>query len=342
MNKKIVLIIITVLLVVGGIIGFNYYQSIFGEIVEKNGEIYIGSNDTIGDVKKELIEFIGNENDFNWLAEKKKYTNPKAGKYVLTKGMSLNDVINILRSGNQTPVKISFNNQDTLEKFSGRIAEQIEADSIDILKVFNDTAFLQKNKLNKTSALGILIPNTYEFYWNTSAEQFRARMLKEYHRFWNKDRLAKAAKLKMSPDEVIILASIVQKETAKTIERPVVAGLYLNRIKKGIPLQADPTIIYILKEKNGQDFIVKRVLYKDLKIKSPYNTYINRGLPPSLIAMPDISSINAVLNYKKHSYIYMCANIDKIGFHEFASTLKQHNRNATKYQRWLNKQGIRR
>lgn len=342
MNRKLILSIISVLLVVVGLIGYSYYQTIFGEIVEKDGAIYIRKNDNVGDIKKNLIEFIGDENKFFWLAEKKKFSKPKAGKYVLTKGMSLNDVINLLRSGNQTPIKLSFNNQDTLEKFSGRIAKQIEADSIEILNAFKETFFLEENKLTDSSVLGILIPNTYEFYWNTSAEEFRNRMLKEYKRFWNKDRLAKASELKMSPSDVITLASIVQKETAKTIERPIVAGLYLNRIKKGIPLQADPTIIYILKEKNGQDFIVKRVLYKDLEIKSPYNTYLNRGIPPSLIAMPDISSIDAVLNYKKHNYLYMCANIDKIGFHEFASTLKQHNRNAKKYQHWLNKQGINR
>ena len=342
MNRKLILSIISVLLVVVGLIGYSYYQTIFGEIVEKDGAIYIRKNDNVGDIKKNLIEFIGDENKFFWLAEKKKFSKPKAGKYVLTKGMSLNDVINLLRSGNQTPIKLSFNNQDTLEKFSGRIAEQIEADSIEILNAFKETLFLEENKLTDSSVLGILIPNTYEFYWNTSAEEFRNRMFKEYHRFWNKDRLAKASALKMTPSEVMTLASIVQKETAKTIERPVVAGLYLNRIKKGIPLQADPTIIYILKQKNGQDFIVKRVLYKDLEIKSPYNTYLNRGIPPSLIAMPDISSIDAVLNYQKHNYLYMCVNVDKLGYHAFASTLKQHNRNAKKYQHWLIKQGINR
>ena len=148
--------------------------------------------------------------------------------------------------------------------------------------------------------------------------------------------------MRLSKEEVITLASIVQKETVKTIERPIVAGLYLNRIKRGIPLQADPTIIYMLKKKNGMDFQVKRVLYKDLKIASPFNTYLNKGLPPNLIAMPDISSIDAVLNYKKHNYIYMCASVTKFGYHEFASTLLQHNKNATTYQRWLNRKGINR
>tara|TARA_R110001632_G_scaffold43376_6_gene110106 strand:- start:105172 stop:106200 length:1029 start_codon:yes stop_codon:yes gene_type:complete len=342
MNRKLILSIISVLLVVVGLIGYSYYQTIFGEIVEKNGAIYIRSNDNIGDIKKELIKFIGDENKFFWLAEKKKFIKPKAGKYVLTKGMSLNDVINLLRSGNQTPIKLSFNNQDTLEKFSGRIAEQIEADSTTILNTFKDSLFLAENKFTEASVLGICIPNTYEIYWNTSAEKFRSRMLKEYNRFWNNNRLEKAKVLKMTPNEVMALASIVYKETPKAVEQPRVAGLYLNRIKKGMPLQADPTIIYILKQQFGQDFEVKRVLYKDLKIESPYNTYLHYGVPPSLIAMPDITSIDAVLNYERHDYLYMCVNIDKFGYHAFASTLKQHNRNAAKYQRWLNNQGINR
>jgi len=186
------------------------------------------------------------------------------------------------------------------------------------------------------------VPNSYEFFWNTSAEQFRDRMLKEYHRFWNNKREEAAKKLNLNRTKVIALASIVQKETAKVSERPTVAGLYLNRIKTRMPLQADPTIIYALKEKYGQDFMVKRVLNKDLKIDSPYNTYQNRGIPPSLIAMPDISSIDAVLFPQKHNYLYMCVDVDNLGYHAFAATIKQHNRNASKYHRWMNKQGINR
>tara|TARA_B100000767_G_scaffold156369_1_gene147048 strand:- start:8835 stop:9863 length:1029 start_codon:yes stop_codon:yes gene_type:complete len=342
MNKQKILLLISTLVIIIGIVSYSYYQNIFGELVTKDGAIYIGSNETINEVEKKLFNFIGNNNNFNWLTQQKRYLNPKSGKYLLTKGMSLNDVINLLRSGNQTPVKVSFNNQDTLEKFAGRISTQIEADSITILKTFKDSFFLKRNKLTESSVLGVLIPNTYEFYWNTSAEKFRNGLLREYTKFWNKDRLAKANAVNLTPEEVMILASIVQKETAKIIERSTVAGLYLNRIKRGIPLQADPTIIYILKQDHGEDFQVRRVLYKDLKISSPFNTYIFRGLPPSLISMPDISSIDAVLNYKKHNYVYMCASIKKIGFHEFASTLKQHNKNAVNYQRWLNNQGVNR
>ena len=256
--------------------------------------------------------------------------------------MSNNDLINMLRSGDQTALSVSFNNQDTLEKFAGRIADQLAIDSISVLNSFTDKKFLETNKLTNKSVLQMCIPNSYQFYWTVSADNFRDKLLLEYNRFWNTSRLEKAKALKLSKDEVITLASIVQKETAKKTERPIVAGLYLNRLNNGWPLQADPTIIYCIKEVKGQDYIIKRVLYVDLQINSPYNTYKNRGLPPSLIAMPDISSIDGVLNAQKHNYFYMCVNIDKFGYHLFAETLAQHNRNASKYQNWLNKKGVNR
>jgi UPF0755 protein len=256
--------------------------------------------------------------------------------------MSNNDLVDLLRSGNQTPVRVTFNNQDTLEKLAGRLAEQIEPDSIEIINAFLDIDFLKTNNFNKNNILGIFIPNSYEIYWNTTAKNFRDRMWSEYKNFWTSSRLKKAKDLRLSPKEVMTLASIVQKETAVIKERPTVAGLYLNRLRDRWALQADPTIIFALKLKNGQDYEVKRVLKKDLEIESPYNMYKNVGLPPGLIAMPDISSIEAVLNPKIHNYYYMCASVDNIGTHEFAKTLSKHNANAIKYQRWISKQGINR
>jgi UPF0755 protein len=342
MIRKIIISIAVVLFIVGAVIGFNYYQTIFGKSIVKSGTIYIATGSTIDDVHHRLRNFLPDDDDFLWVSKKKKFSTPKAGKYRLTEGMSLNDVVNLLRSGNQTPITISFNNQDTLEKLAGRISQQIEPDSIAILNAMVDGSFLSQNGYTRNSALGMYIPNSYQFYWNTSAKAFRNRMKKEFVKFWNRERVNKAKKIGLKREEVITLASIVQKETAQVSERPVVAGLYINRLKRGWPLQSDPAIIYALKQLKGQDFIVKRVLNKDLEIKSPYNTYLNRGLPPSLIAMPDISSIDAVLNYQKHDYLYMCVNVDKVGFHAFASDLTQHNKNARKYHRWLNKQGIRR
>lgn len=341
MGKKFIYILSFLLLLVG-ILGYNYYQKIFGVAITEDNVLYIMSSDSLVDVKEKIADYSKNSNTFLWVAAKKSFSKPKTGRYLLKEGMSNNDLVNMLRSGNQTPLKVSFNNQDTLEKLASRIGEQLAIDSIAVMNSFTNEGFLQKNKLTKKSVLQICIPNSYEFYWTVSADQFRDKLLREYNRFWNATRLQKAKALKLSKEDVITLASIVQKETVKQIERPIVAGLYLNRLRNGWPLQADPTIIYCIKEVKGQDYIVKRVLNVDLKINSPYNTYKNRGLPPTLIGMPDINTIDAVLNAQKHDYFYMCANVDKIGYHKFAKTLTQHNRNATKYQNWLNKKGVNR
>lgn len=342
MSKKFIFAVIATFIFVGSVIGYNYYQTIFGKTITKDAVIYVKSSDSLKDIKENISPISKHLNTFLLVAAKKNFSTPKAGRYVLTAGMSNNDVVNLLRSGNQTPIKLSFNNQDTLEKLAGRIAEQLETDSISFLNAFRDEEFLSKNNLTEKSVLQICIPNTYEVYWTISAEKFRSKMMVSYKRFWNKSRLQKAKNLNLTKEEVITLASIVQKETAQKTERPIVAGLYLNRLKNGWPLQADPTVIYAIKENKGTDYVVKRVLTVDLAINSPYNTYKFKGLPPTLIAMPDISAIDGVLNAEKHNYYYMCASIDKIGYHEFAKTLAQHNRNASKYQQWLNKQGVNR
>ncbi|PQJ78787.1 endolytic transglycosylase MltG [Polaribacter porphyrae] len=342
LSKKIIFRIILILLTVTGVIAYNFYQKIYGDNVLKSGDLFISSKDDFTTLKQKITPFLNDVSTFVWISNQKRFTTPKPGRYIITENMSNNDIVNKLRIGEQTPVKISFNNQDTLEKFAGRISEQLDIDSIAVINSFTDRGFLDKNGFTKKSVLQICIPNTYEFYWTVKPNKFRDRLLREYNRFWTTARLEKAKALKMTKNEVITLASIVQKETAKKVERPIVAGLYLNRLKEGWPLQADPTIIYAIKEVKGEDFIVKRVLKVDLEINSPYNTYKNRGLPPTQISMPDISSIDAVLNADKHSYFYMCANIDKIGYHKFARTLAQHNRNAAKYQNWLNKKGVNR
>jgi UPF0755 protein len=342
MNKKTISIGIFVILGIGGIIGLQYYNRIFSNNIRKPGNIFIESKDNIPDVKKKIAAFLEDDEAFHWVAVQKKFNQPKAGKYILKKGMSNNNIVNLLRSGNQTPVKVAFNNQDTLEKLAHRIATQVETDSTKLIQAFLDPLFLKENNFSEKTVLGIFIPNRYEVYWTISAEKFRDKMLKEYTLFWNSRRIESAKKLNLSKKEVITLASIVQKETTQLAERPIVAGLYLNRLKKGWPLQADPTVIFCIREKKGQNTVIKRVLTTDLKIDSPYNTYLYKGLPPGVISMPDVSAIDAVLNASKHNYYYMCANTEKIGFHTFAKTLSQHNRNAEKYHRWLNNKGINR
>ena len=339
--KKLIVLILVVLIVIGGFLGFSYYSKIFKPNTVKEGYLYIPTNASFDDVQNLIRPFVKRVKPFVWVAKKKNYLNSiKAGKYKIKKGWNNNEFVNHLRSGKQEPVKITFNNQDSFEKLAGRIADQLEADSISLLNAFKDADFYTKHNFNSKTALGMYIPNTYEVYWNTDAKNFRSKMQKEFNNFWNDSRTKKAKAAGLTKNEVITLASIVQKETSSVNERPMVAKLYLNRLNDKWPLQADPTIIFALKEQNGKDFKVKRVLKKDLGINSPYNTYIHPGLPPGPIAMPDISSIDAVLNPANHNYYYMCASITKIGLHEFAKSLSQHNRNAAKYQNWLNNQGV--
>ncbi|SNR51767.1 UPF0755 protein [Lutibacter agarilyticus] len=341
--KKLILFISGLLIIIAGVSAFNFYTKIYKPNTVKEGYLYIPTGSSFNEVENLTRPFLKRVKPFIWVATKKNYPNTiKPGKYFISEGMNNNDLVNLLRSGKQTPVKLSFNNQDTFEKLAGRIAEQIEADSISLLKVFKNSEFTTKKGFNSKTSIGMYIPNTYQFYWNTSAEAFQQKMEKEYQRFWNESRINKAKKLKLTKNQVITLASIVQKETALVKERPIVAGLYLNRYYDKWPLQADPTIIFALKQQYGSDTVIKRVLTKDLTIDSPYNTYKNSGLPPGPIAMPDISSIDAVLNPTKHKYYYMCASITNIGQHEFAKNLAQHNRNAAKYQKWLSKQGVNR
>lgn len=344
--KKILVAVALIGLVAAAIIAYTIYQTMFVSNTAFNNDaayVFIPTNATYQDVRKELEPLLKDIDKFDALAERKKYTtNIKAGKYAIKKDMNNNDIINSIRSNN-IPVKLSFNNQESLERLAGRISTQIEADSLELYAVMSSPEFLKTNDFNSKTALGMYIPNSYQFFWNTSAEQFRERMLKEYDRFWNDERLAKAKAIDLTPEKVMTMASIVQKETAKVDERKRVAGVYMNRLKIGMPLQADPTVIYAIKETSGDfDQIIKRVLYKDLELDSPYNTYKYAGLPPGLITMPDISSIDAVLNYENHDYYYFVADVKNFGYHKFAKTLSQHNANRQEYVRWINQQGVKR
>jgi UPF0755 protein len=303
--------------------------------------IYIPSNSEFADVVNILLEngLLINANSFEWLAKQKKYdTNIKAGRYRINRALNNNDLVNLLRSGKQTPIKVTFNNLRNKEQLAGKIASQIEADSLSILKHITDTTFLNKLKLNTDNVACLFIPNTYEFYWNTSVEGFVNRMVKEYSDFWNLSRKKKAAKIKLNYYQVAVLASIVEKEQSiKRDERPEIAGLYLNRLKKRMKLESDPTLIFAL-----DDFTIKRVLNKDKKVESPFNTYKNKGLPPGPICIPSINAIDAVLNASEHNYIFMCAKEDFTGYHNFAKTYAKHLVNARKYQKALNKRKIMR
>lgn len=333
-------------LLLGGLVAAFVYRTFFSPNTAFEADrafIYIKSDDTYPDVRAQLEPLLLDLEAFDAVAQRKQYaSNLRAGRYPIEKGMSNNDIVNALRSRN-TPVRVSFNNQETAADLAGRVAGQIEADSASLHAAFTDPDFLDSAGLSAHQVLLPYIPNTYELYWNTSAEAFRDRMLSEYQRFWTPERKQLAKAQGLTPQEVMTLASIVQKETAKTEERPRVAGVYLNRLNKGIPLQADPTVIYAIKRSTGNfDTIIKRVLYRDLELESPYNTYRNKGLPPGPIFMPDISSIQAVLKPEEHEYLFFVADVERFGYHKFAETLAQHNRNKAQYIRWIESQGIKR
>lgn len=346
MNLKKYISIVAVLVVSGLIIyGFILMSQIFADNTKFSDEevyVHVPTNATYTDVKKILGDYVVNIDRLEMVANKMSYPdNVKSGRFLFTKGMNSYELVKSLRSN--VPVKLAFNNQERVENLAGRVGSQIEADSLSLLTSFKDSIFLKENGFNEENVLAMFIPNTYETYWNTSAEKFRDKMIKEYRNFWNKDRVAKAEKQGLNPIQATILASIVHKESVKKDERPRIAGVYLNRLRLGMPLQADPTVIFAIKKKDGNfDQVIKRVFFKDLTMSSPYNTYMNIGLPPGPIAMPDITALDAVLDPEKNDFIYFCASVERFGYHEFAASLPEHNKNAKKYSDWINSQGVKR
>lgn len=343
--KKILVYFSLVVVVAASVYGYMIYRDIFSantKFEENETFVYIPTDADYNQVLEIMKPYVEDMERFNMVAEKKSYiANVKSGKFLLKNGMNSNEIINSLRQN--VPVNLAFNNQERLEDFAGRIATQLEADSLSLLNAFKEEKFLKENGFTEENVLSMFVPNSYEFFWNTNAEKFRERMAKEYRKFWTSERVAKAEAQNLTPLQVSVLASIVHKETVKKEERPRVAGVYLNRLNTGMKLEADPTVIYAVKKTSG-DFnqVIKRVLYKDLETVSPYNTYMYEGLPPGPIAMPDITALDAVLNPEKHNYIYFCASVTNFGYHEFAVTPAQHEVNRQKYVAWVSKQGIKR
>ena len=339
--------ILVALVVVGafGLLGYLYvwYNQAFTANFKNWNEqeyFYVTSDDSYHSVLKRLEPYMTDIEGFEQIASQRSYEgNVITGRFKLVNGMSNYDLIEALRIN--IPVRLTFNNQERIENLAGRIGGQIEADSIAMMDVFMDPVFLEENDMTPETVLACFLPETYEFYWTVSPLKIRNRLHKEYLKFWNAERKQKAEALGLTPVEVTTLASIVQKETAKEDEKAKVAGVYLNRLKLGMPLQADPTVVYAKKlYTNDFDQTIKRVYLKDTQIPSAYNTYQNVGLPPGPIFMSDKSSIDAVLNAEKHDYIYFCASVDRMGYHEFAETYVQHTANSKKYSKWLNENGI--
>jgi len=339
--KKPLAITLVILMCLGGASAWELYSIIYGSNVGLDKDkVYflVPTGSTYQDVSNALVAqgYIESQATFDWVSEQKKYKlNVRAGRYRLKDGMSNNELVNLLRAGLQEPVLVTFNNVRFKEDLAGKVGRIVEADSSEIINLLNSNRFVSSYGFNTNTFLTLFLPNTYEFWWNTSAEQFVERMAAEYKTFWTEERISKANNLGLSQSEVSILASIIQKETNKADEKPTVAGVYYNRLKKGMLLQADPTLVYA-----NRDFEARRVLNKHKIIDSPYNTYKYKGLPPGPICLASIQSLDAVLNIKPHNYLYFCAKPDGSGSHSFSSTYAEHLKNAREFQRELNKRQV--
>lgn len=335
-------VFILVGLLAGGYYGYRMYNRMFSANVTVSDKghafVYIPTGSDYNDVISIINDggYIINMESFKWMCSRMGYPQSvKPGRYKFEDHMGNREIVTILRAGLQTPVRVTFNGFRTPQQLAQRISKELEIDSAELVHAFvSEEMAVQYGFTNKT-IIAMFVPNTYEFFWNTGVKGFFDRMKREYDRFWTDERDSKAHELNLDRVQVSTLASIVEEETVRVDERPVVAGVFVNRLKKRIPLQADPSIKFA----HG-DFTIRRILTRHLSIDSPYNTYKYRGLPPGPINAPSISSIDAVLNCEKHQYLYFCAKPDYSGYHVFSRTLAEHNRNAKVYQQFLNKEKI--
>lgn len=318
--------------------GYYYFLQKPNLAVTDDGVIYIQPDASFEEVIGALNSkgYLVNEYTFRKIATLKKYPNRiKAGRYRLKHGMSNNELVNMLRSGQQEAIRFTFNNLRRLEDFAGVLYRQIGIDSVAFLEYAHNTEKVEEFGFTPDNFIGMFIPNTYQIYWHTPLESFIKRMYGEYQKFWTPARKEKAQKAGFSPMDIIIIASITEEETNQADEYPIIAGVYINRLKRGWKLEACPTLKFAL-----DDFSLKRILDKHIQIDSPYNTYKYSGLPPGPVRMPSAQVIDAVLNYKQHDYMFFCAKSDFSGKHCFSRTLREHNRYARQYHNALNKRRI--
>ncbi len=322
--------------------GFRYYAAYYRPNVKVEGTaayLYIPTGASMEQVMDSLrkLKVLEHESRFILLAEHKKYEeHVHGGRYKLTDGMTNSELLSKLSRGLQEPVRLTISgNIRTNERLASLLSRYVEADSVSVLSALNDTAISSSYGFTPATIMGMFIPNTYEVYWTSTPSALMQRMKKEYELFWNTSRKEKAAAMNMTPLQVSSLAAIVYEESLKNDEMPRIAGVYVNRLKKRIPLQADPTLKYAV-----GDFTLRRVLDKHKTVESPYNTYKYAGLPPGPICVPPPVALDAVLNFERHDFLYFCARPDFSGYHNFAKTLSRHNQYAREYQQTLNKNRI--
>lgn len=322
-----------------GVVLYNRFYKPNTLLNQEKSYVLIPTGSDFGDVVSILRagSYIRDVNSFESAAIQMNYTKRvKPGRYKLKPNLGNRELIALLRSGRQEPVKVVIRHHRTVNELAGAVGKKIEADSASIVFLLNDKFFLEKSGLKPDEVLGMFIPNTYEFYWNTSAEEFFKRMSKENGKFWTDSRRRKADDQGLTAMQAVIIASIVEKETNKNDEKARIAGVYINRFRKGWKLEADPTLVFAV-----GDFSIRRVLDVHKDVDSPYNTYLYTGLPPGPICIPSISSIDAVLNAEQHDFMFFCARADFSGYHAFARTYQQHLVNARLFQKEMNRRGIR-
>lgn len=338
LKKKVYLIPIVICLIGILLLGYYFFMDSFSK-VEETTYVYIDDNDNIDSVCAKLSP-IANAHAmmaFQTMARHGGYAEKiRTGRYAIVHGENTITIYRHLKNGHQEPVMLTIPESRTTDRLAGALGKKLMMDSTALAICLKDNDFCQRWGYDTTTIACMFVPNTYEVYWNTSLDNLMKRMQKEHDNFWNADRQAKAQAIGLTPNEVCTLASIIDEETANNGEKPMIAGMYLNRLKTGMPLQADPTIKFALK-----DFALKRIYHNMLTIDNPYNTYRNTGLPPGPIKIASVAGIDAVLNRVDHNYLYMCAKEDFSGTHNFAATYQEHLRNASKYARALNQRGIK-
>ena len=337
MRKNILLWSLAGALVVVIAAGVTVRWQFYGNAVTEERDLYVSGRAEYAQMVDSLLPRIRHHRAFGAYARRIDLERTfKPGHYVLRPGMSVIEVARMLKLGTQTPVRVTINNVRIPAQLAQKLARQIDADSAAVMQALTSKTLAAEVGFDSVTLFSMFVPDSYEFYWTVTPEEFVKRMKREYDRFWTPERDAKRKRSGLSRLEVMTLASIVYEETRKTDEMPRIAGVYVNRLRKGIPLQADPTVKYAM-----QDFGLRRILYKHLKYPSPYNTYINKGLPPSPICMPGKNAIDAVLDFEKHDYIFFCARPTFDGYHNFARTLREHNANARAYSAELNRRKIK-
>jgi UPF0755 protein len=329
--------VIICLIVIGGLVYYYFLTDVTKE--DKVSYLYIDDDDTADSVYVKLKPIATSHGltGFKYLARYWRYgKNIRTGRYAIQPGESAFKIVRNLKNGHQQAEMLTIPESRTMEKLAGVLSKKLMLDSLTLVVSLTDNDYCGRWGYDTATIASLFVPNTYEIYWNTSIENLMNRMKKEHNRFWDNNRQEKATAVGLNPNEVCTLASIIDEETSNNPEKPMIARMYLNRLKKGMPLQADPTVKFALK-----DFALKRIYHDMLNVNSPYNTYKNAGLPPGPIKIASVAGIDAVLNAANHNYLYMCAKEDFSGTHNFATTYSEHLKNAAKYAKALNERGIK-